>query len=182
MQNQSHVDRDGAKERLATAANVAGDKVASRLDTQKERVAGELGGVAQALRQASDQLRDQSQAATAPEYVASAATQVERLSNYLRSTNTKEIVHGVEEFARRQPALFVGGTFVLGLFATRFLKSSGGSRLAQSSTVASAALEPSISTGPDTQNRAGSLGTPSSATRETGTRSKAARAASGEHN
>jgi hypothetical protein len=40
MQNQSHVDRDGAKERLATAANVAGDKVASRLDTQKERSQG----------------------------------------------------------------------------------------------------------------------------------------------
>ena len=114
-----------AKERISNVAGQAGEKVASRLDTQKDRAADGLGSVAQALRQASDQLRGQNQGAAAHEYVASAANQVARLSDYLHSTNTREIVNGVEQFAREQPALFVGGAFMLGLLGARFLKSSG---------------------------------------------------------
>lgn len=113
-----------AKDKLADAASQAGDKVASRVDLQKDRAAQGLGGVAQALRQASDQLRGQQQGAAVHEYVASAANQVERLSDYLRSTDTREMITGLERFARRQPALFVGGAFMLGLLGARFLKSS----------------------------------------------------------
>ena len=113
-----------AKEKLADTASHAGDKVASRLDMQKDRAAEGLGSVAQALRQASNQLGNQSEGATVHEYIASAANQVERLSGYLRSTDTKQMVKGVERFARQQPALFMGGAFMLGLLGARFLKSS----------------------------------------------------------
>jgi hypothetical protein len=34
------------------------------------------------------------------------------------------MVRNVEDFARRQPALFIGGAFMLGLLGARFLKSS----------------------------------------------------------
>jgi hypothetical protein len=117
-----------AKEKLSDAASEAGDKVVSRLDMQKDRAAESLGSVAQAIRQASDQLRAQDEGAAMHEYVASAANQVERLSGYLRSTNTRDMVNGVERFAREQPALFVGGALMLGLLGARFLKSSGESR------------------------------------------------------
>ena len=122
-----------AKEKLTDAGSQAGDKVASRLDSQKDKAAEGLGSVAQALRQASDQLRGQNDGAAGHEYVASAANQVERLSDYLRSTNTKDMVSGVERFARQQPALFVGGAFMLGLLGARFLKSSGVSSFESSS-------------------------------------------------
>jgi len=115
---------DQAKEKLADAASRAGDKVASRLDVQKDRAAQGLGSVAQALRQASDQIRNEQEGAAVHEYVVSAANQVERLSRYLRSTETREMVSGLERFARQQPALFVGGAFMLGLLGARFLKSS----------------------------------------------------------
>ena len=115
---------DQAKETISNVASQAGDKVASRLDTQKDRAAEGLGSVAQALRQTGDQLREQNQAAPVHEYIASAADQVERFSDYLRSTNVSQMVNRVEQFARRQPALFLGGAFVLGLLGARFLKSS----------------------------------------------------------
>jgi hypothetical protein len=49
---------------------------------------------------------------------------VERLSGYLRSNSVSDMVSGVEEFARRQPAIFIGSACMLGLLAARFLKSS----------------------------------------------------------
>lgn len=113
-----------AKGTISSVASQAGDKVASGLDTQKAKAAAGLGSVARALRQSSDQLREHDQGAVVPEYIASAANQVERLSGYLQSSNTREMVNGVERFARQQPALFIGGAFMLGLLGARFLKSS----------------------------------------------------------
>ena len=121
-----------AKETISNVASKAGDKVASGLDTQKAKAAEGLGSVARALRQSSDQLREQNQGAVVPEYISSAANQVERLSGYLRSTNTRDMVSGVEQFARQQPTLFVGGAFMLGLLGARFLKSSAQSSSGQS--------------------------------------------------
>jgi hypothetical protein len=113
-----------AKQTLTTAADKFGNTINSGFDTQKGKAADSLGTVAQALRQSSEQLRKQNEGAAVPEYVASAASQVERLSGYLRSTNSGEIVASVEQFARRQPALFIGGAFMLGILGARFLKSS----------------------------------------------------------
>jgi hypothetical protein len=107
----------------ATTSQVA-DKVRSGFDTQKGKAADGLGSMAQALRQSSEQLRQQNQDGAVSGYIATAADQVERLSGYLRSTKTKEIVANVERFARQQPALFVGGAFMLGILGARFLKSS----------------------------------------------------------
>jgi hypothetical protein len=109
---------------LSNAASQAGNKVVSTLDSQKNRAADGLGSVAQALRQTGDQLRNQNQGAPFNQYVGSAADQIDRLSSYLRSTNAREMVRNVEDFARRQPALFIGGAFMLGLLGARFLKSS----------------------------------------------------------
>jgi hypothetical protein len=109
-----------------TAGQVAGqarDQVASRLSGQKDRAAEGLTSVAQALRQTGQQLRDQDQQAFTG-YIESAASQVERVSNYLRQRDLGQLIDDVEYFARRQPALFLGGTFVAGLLGARFLKSS----------------------------------------------------------
>jgi hypothetical protein len=95
------------------------------LDAQKDRAAEGLGSLVQALRQTSQQLREQNQGAAVDEYLTSATDQVERFSNYVRSANVSQMVNQVEQFARRQPRLFLGGAFVLGLLGARFLKSSG---------------------------------------------------------
>ena len=49
---------------------------------------------------------------------------MQRAADYLDRTDSREMMHHTEQFARRQPALFLGGAFGLGLIAARFLKSS----------------------------------------------------------
>ena len=112
------------KEAVTNAAKKAGEKITSRLDEQRYKAAEGIGSIAQALRQTGDQLRGQDDSAAVPQYVSSAADQVERFSQYVRSTNVRQMVNGVEQFARRQPGLFLGGALVLGLISARFLKSS----------------------------------------------------------
>jgi len=56
------------------------------------------------------------------------AEQTERLATYVRETDAREMLRTVEDAARRQPLLFMGGAFVIGLAAARFLKAAGSQR------------------------------------------------------
>jgi uncharacterized protein YjbJ (UPF0337 family) len=114
---------DQAQHAAGQVVDQARQQVSSRLVDQKDRAAEGLTGVAHALRQTSQQLREQDQQAVTG-YIESAASQVERISNYLKQNDLGGLIDDVENFARRQPALFLGGTFVLGLLGARFLKSS----------------------------------------------------------
>jgi hypothetical protein len=49
---------------------------------------------------------------------------VERWADYVQNTDAREMANRVESFARREPGLFLGGAFALGLVGARFLKSS----------------------------------------------------------
>jgi hypothetical protein len=95
----------------------------SQLAAEKDRVAGTVGSVAQALRATGKQLQQGDDPAVA-EYVDRVADSVEEFSNHLRRRNVDELVGDTERFARHQPAMFLGGAFFLGLVAARFLKSS----------------------------------------------------------
>jgi hypothetical protein len=101
----------------------AREQASSTLGTQKESAAAGLSSVAQALRQTGQQLRDQDQVGITS-YIDSAASQVEDISSYLQNSDLSQLVDDVERFARRRPALFLGGAFALGLLGARFLKSS----------------------------------------------------------
>jgi len=125
---------DQAKETAGQVANQAQQKagrvvdqtrqqMTSRLASQKDRAAEGLGSVAQALWQTGQQLREQDQDGVTS-YIDNAASQVERFSTYLQNNDVGELINDVERFARRQPAVFLGGAFVLGLLGARFLKSS----------------------------------------------------------
>jgi hypothetical protein len=113
-----------AKEAVSDVASQAREQATSQVVRQKDRAAEGLGSLAQALRHTSEELRTQDQLGITG-YVESAADRVEHFSNYLRERDIGEMVNEVERFARRQPALFLGGAFVLGLIGARFLKSSG---------------------------------------------------------
>jgi hypothetical protein len=117
-----------AKEQVQQAATGLKDTVAeqatTRLEGQKSTAVEGLGTVARAIRGTGDQLRDQEQGGIA-RYVDRAADQLEQFAGYLSGHNLRELVRDAEQFARREPALFLGGAFTLGLFAARFLKSSG---------------------------------------------------------
>jgi hypothetical protein len=112
------------------AANAAGaaieqasEQAKAQAYSQKERAAGSLESVADALRQTSDQLSEDGQDLVG-QYVEKAADQVDRVTGYLRERTFDEMIGDVQAYARRQPAIFFGGAFALGFLAARFLKSS----------------------------------------------------------
>ncbi len=99
------------------------DRAEAQLSSQKDRATDGIGTVAQAVRQSTQHLRDNHQE-TIARYAEQAADQLERFSNGLRNRDVGEIVEDVHRFARRQPALFVGSAFAIGVIGARFLKSS----------------------------------------------------------
>jgi hypothetical protein len=103
------------------------ERAAAQLTTQKDRALDGLGGVAQAVRSTTQTLRDQ-QHDTIARYVEQAVDQVERLSRNLKEKDVGELVKDAQRLARRQPALFVGSAFAIGLLGARFFKSSSPDR------------------------------------------------------
>jgi hypothetical protein len=102
----------------------AKEQATSQLAGQKERAVDGLGVVAQAIRQTGQELRKQDQEAVG-RYADTAAQQVERFTGYLRGRDVPALLRDLEGLARRQPALFLGGSVALGALGARFLMSSG---------------------------------------------------------
>jgi len=116
-----------AKEAASNMFDQARDQAASRADQQRQTIASGFQTVAQALRSMGDNLRGSEQTPVtqyASEMGHAMGSQVERLGNYLQDRDVRQILTDTESFARRSPAVFLGGAFLLGLAASRFLKSS----------------------------------------------------------
>lgn len=111
-----------AKEAASHLVTEAKGEMSSRAASQKDLAAERLEGVAHALRGTREEL-DEKAPGFAP-YADKAADAVEQVSQLIRSRDLGDVIHGVERFARREPALFLGGAVVLGLVAGRFLRSS----------------------------------------------------------
>jgi len=120
----------GAAGQVATQAK---EHATSQLETQKGRAVDTLVTVAQALRQTGQQLQQQEQGAVG-NYVEQAAERVEHMTNYLRARDVPDLVAETQDFARRQPGLFVTGALALGFLGARFLMSSGQRAVQQRST------------------------------------------------
>jgi hypothetical protein len=99
------------------------EQATAQLSSQKDKATDGLGSVAQAVRQTTQHLRE-NQHETVAHYAEQAADQIERFSQGLRNKDVGELMNDAQRLARRQPALFVGGAFALGLLGARFLKSS----------------------------------------------------------
>ena len=112
-----------AQEKAGQLVDQAKEQATGKLATQKDRAVDSLGTVAEALREAGKHLRENEQQSFA-QYADKAAERVEQFSGNLRGKDVQTIVRDLEGYARRQPAVFLGGAFVLGLVAARFLKST----------------------------------------------------------
>jgi hypothetical protein len=99
------------------------ERAAAQLNTQKDRATDGVGNVVQVVRNATRELRDQHHE-TMAEYIDRTVEQVERFSSRLKNKDVKELVQDAQTLARRQPAIFIGSAFALGLLGARFFKSS----------------------------------------------------------
>jgi hypothetical protein len=101
------------------------------LGESKGQLADQVGAVAEALRRTTEHLRSEEQSRIAG-FTETLARQIDQVSNYLRTKDAAAMRQDLENVARRQPAIAIGGALVLGLIGARFLKSSERRRQKQS--------------------------------------------------
>jgi hypothetical protein len=110
---------------VAEFVDAARTAAESLLEDQKRQIADRVGGIAQALHSAAHSL-DHSQNRLIARYVEEAADKVEDISRTVRERRWSELVTDTEDFARRQPALFVLGAVAAGFLVERFLWATAG--------------------------------------------------------
>ncbi|HTV17703.1 MAG TPA: hypothetical protein VMG12_03505 [Polyangiaceae bacterium] len=98
------------------------DQVRDRASSAKAQTSERIQGVATQLQGMSDSLRENDPLAA--DLAERASRGVENVARYVSSSDARRLLRDTEQLARRQPALFFGGAFLLGLAAGRFLKSS----------------------------------------------------------
>lgn len=114
-----------AKETLGQVADQAQQQAKSQFADQKDRVADGMNNVVQALRRTSEQLQDQdTNTGGVGDYVSKAAEKLAEITDHVRKSDLNELLQDAEHFARREPAIFLGSAFAIGVVAARFLKSS----------------------------------------------------------
>ena len=130
---------DEAKERAHDVARDAKgrtrEQLRSQLAERSTQVGEQTSSAAQAMRQASSQLRKDGNERVAG-MIDAVADRGQRLGDYLRDADGEHLLRDVEEFARRQPWLMVGGSAVLGFLGSRFMKASSHGRYQSSRTYA----------------------------------------------
>jgi len=124
VMNQGDTGQAGGSESLGLMER-GKEQVRTRVDDGKARVARTLGAVASSLKSSSAEMQG-GDAAAVGGVVERVADQIDRAADYLERSDVEEIVGGVERFARRNPALFIGAAFAVGVLGARFLKSSRG--------------------------------------------------------
>jgi hypothetical protein len=98
-------------------------KAQSMADSRKQQLVDRIDHVSEAFRRTGEQLKNEEQQDLS-HYVELIGERVSRVAGYLRNHDTNDLTNDVERFARRQPAIFIGGAFAIGFLAARFLKSS----------------------------------------------------------
>lgn len=116
---------DEARNAAGKVVHTATEQIERRLDSEKNKAAEAIGGVADAIRSTAESAAGSGPAGNLG---ARAADGIEDVADYLQSRSLRDVIGEVEGFARREPAIFLGAAFVLGLVGGRFLKSSARSR------------------------------------------------------
>jgi len=95
----------------------------AQLASQKNRGTDALDRLAGAVRSTTRKLREERHDTVAG-YIDHAANRIENWAERLREKDVEDLISDLHRLARRQPAVFIGSAFALGLLAGRFLKSS----------------------------------------------------------
>lgn len=98
-------------------------KAKSLISGTRESFTEDLGTLARSMRQAAQSFEERD-SRLAADYAQAAACGVEKLADYLQEKDLGRIVDDVEDFARRRPAVVLGGAFAAGFFLARLLKNA----------------------------------------------------------
>ena len=113
-----------AQEKAVELKDQGRTKLGETLDQRTSQAGEQVRKMAQALRQSGEHMRDQGEGGQVVGVAEGAADRFERLGDYLEQSSGDELLHDVEEFARRRPWMVAGMGLVAGIAASRFLKAS----------------------------------------------------------
>jgi uncharacterized phage infection (PIP) family protein YhgE len=122
-----------AMEAAKDMASQATDKLKQTVDDQKNAGSDYIGNLADTMRRAAREFDHDLPIAGA--YIRKAASQIEGVSDQIKTGNFGDLVSGAQAFARRQPTAFLGLAVLAGFGAVRFLKSSANGSDASSEQV-----------------------------------------------
>jgi hypothetical protein len=105
----------------AQAADAA-QKFKGMASEQKDLLAAQIGGVADAMDRVAGELETNNGASA--HYARAIAENAEKLSSTIRDNDVDQILEIAQDFGRRQPAAFMGAAALLGFAASRFLLAS----------------------------------------------------------
>jgi hypothetical protein len=120
--------KEDAKERVGRVWDDARARAHSAIDERRQGLAQDVEDVAHALRASAHDLEGRDKAYVA-RYVQQAAGSIEQIAGTLQRQDLGDLARQVEDFARRQPGLFIGGSIAAGFALARFLKSSSERRV-----------------------------------------------------
>lgn len=134
LKDSTEVARDKFKEAADAAKGVAAgaaDSFQDQARDQQRSGADFVGRLAGNIRDAARAF--ESDAPFAARSINSAAEYVDEAAEKIRSGSIRDLVDGATDFARRQPAAFLGLSVLAGFAAVRFLKASGNQTSSSSS-------------------------------------------------
>jgi hypothetical protein len=120
-----------AKEKVKEAGQQTRDRVRDEVDRRSTQAGEQAGSTAQALRQASQRLRDDGNEPVA-KGMEQVAQRVESAGSWLRDSDGDRILREVEDFGRRNPLAVVAGGVAVGFAVSRLLKASSRRRYEES--------------------------------------------------
>lgn len=112
-----------AQEQAVKLVGQAREQATTQVTTQKERAAGLLGALGTALHDASGEVRKQDETAMA-DFIDMTAGQVDNVARMLKEQDLGQLVETTQQFARKQPMMFLAAAVAVGIVGARFLKSS----------------------------------------------------------
>lgn len=115
--NQAQDVAHEAQAKAASVADVVTDKVSATAQAHKDSLAERLEDVAAAVHRSGEQLEGHQDELA--KLVERGADELAALAGALRTQDLRTLLGNVEDFARRQPALFVGATLAAGFALTR---------------------------------------------------------------
>ena len=144
---------DTAREKFKEAADAAKDAAAGAADRFQDQAREQQRSGADFVGRFAGNIRDAARAFEndvpfAARGINSAADYVDEAAEKIRNGSFRDLVDGATNFAKRQPAAFLGLSVLAGFAAVRFLKASGG----QSSSGQGASGQSSTGRGPSSSD------------------------------
>jgi hypothetical protein len=150
---------DTARDTFQKAADAAKDAAAGAADRFQDRAREQQRGGADFVGRLAGDIRNAARAFEddvpfAARGINSAAEYVDEAAEKIRNGSFRDLVDGATDFAKRQPAAFLGLSVLAGFAAVRFLKASGGA--SPSSQSSSSSYDPASSYNPSSSYSSGS--------------------------